>query len=87
MTWERGRPARIAGARRWWRGYMKDAPSHKPREVNGGPLLENIAEGKAVDIGKIPTPVWHEHDGCAFIGIFPFSYEELPQGKATCVRR
>src|SRR6266581_5634340 len=36
---------------RWWRGYMKGAPTHKPREVNGGPLLENIAEGKAVDIG------------------------------------
>ncbi len=53
---------------RWWRGYMKDAPTHKPREVNGGPLLENVSAGKAVDIGKIPTPVWHEHDGGAFIG-------------------
>jgi UbiD family decarboxylase len=53
---------------RWWRGYMKDAPTHKPREVNGGPLLENVSNGKAVDIGKIPTPVWHEHDGGAFIG-------------------
>src|SRR5258707_1498297 len=53
---------------RWWRGYMKDAPTHKPREVNGGPLLENVSAGKAVDIGKIPTPVWHEHDGGALIG-------------------
>src|SRR5215472_10736346 len=53
---------------RWWRDYMKDAPTHKPRQVNGGPLLENVSEGKAVDIDRIPTPVWHEHDGGAFIG-------------------
>ena len=33
---------------RWWRDYMKGAPTHKPREVNGGPLLENVSEGKAV---------------------------------------
>ena len=30
--------------------------------------MENIREGKEVDIGAIPTPVWHEHDGGAFIG-------------------
>ena len=38
------------------------------REVNGGPLLENVREGKDVDIEKIPTPVWHEQDGGPFIG-------------------
>ena len=26
------------------------------------------ADGKDVDIGVIPTPVWHEHDGGPFIG-------------------
>src|SRR5262249_56942969 len=40
----------------WWRGYMKDAPAHKPREVNGGPLLENVPPGEAVDIGRVPPP-------------------------------
>src|SRR6202521_472118 len=30
---------------RWWRNYMKNAPSFKPRQVNGGPLLENVHEG------------------------------------------
>src|SRR5262249_55999722 len=49
----------------WWRGYMKDAPAHKPREVNGGPLLENVCQGEAVDIGRIPTPVWHRQDRAA----------------------
>ena len=34
----------------WWRNYMKNAPSHQPRAVNGGPLLENVLEGKDVNI-------------------------------------
>src|ERR1700732_1545196 len=37
---------------RWWRNYMRDAPTFPPKQVNGGPLLENISEGKAVDIGR-----------------------------------
>jgi 4-hydroxy-3-polyprenylbenzoate decarboxylase len=52
----------------WWRDYMREKPSFEPREVNGGPLLENVTEGDAVDIGTIPTPKWHEHDGGPFIG-------------------
>jgi UbiD family decarboxylase len=52
----------------WWRTYMRDKPSHKPREVNGGPVLDNVLSGDAVNIEKIPTPVWHEHDGGPFIG-------------------
>ena len=52
----------------WWRSYMKAAPSFPPREVNGGPLLDNVLDGQAVNLEKIPTPVWHEHDGGAFIG-------------------
>ena len=53
---------------RWWRGYMGDAPVHAPRAVNGGPLLDNVSAGEAVDIGAIPAPKWHEHDGGHFIG-------------------
>jgi 4-hydroxy-3-polyprenylbenzoate decarboxylase len=53
---------------RYWRKYMKDAPSFEPVEVNGGPLLENVSEGDDIDITKIPTPRWHEHDGGYFIG-------------------
>jgi 4-hydroxy-3-polyprenylbenzoate decarboxylase len=47
---------------------MREAPSLPPREVNGGPLTDNVLEGGAVDLTKIPTPVWHEHDGGAYIG-------------------
>lgn len=53
---------------RWWQNYMKHAPCHEPRAVNGGPLLENVLEGKDVNIEKIPTPVWHESDGGPYIG-------------------
>ena len=52
----------------WWRNYMKKAPSREPNSVNGGPLLENLTEGKDVNIQSIPTPVWHERDGGPFIG-------------------
>jgi 4-hydroxy-3-polyprenylbenzoate decarboxylase len=30
--------------------------------------LDNVFKGKDVDIEKIPTPVWHEHDGGPYIG-------------------
>ena len=52
----------------WWRDYMKEAPMIEPTQVNGGPLLENVSQGAEVDITKIPTPKWHEHDGGHFIG-------------------
>ena len=52
----------------WWRDYMKDAPTHPPAEVNGGPLLDNLSEGEDIDITAIPTPIWHEHDGGHYIG-------------------
>ena len=52
----------------WWRKYMGDKPSIPPKQVNGGPILENIYEGDKVDITRIPTPKWHEGDGGPFIG-------------------
>ena len=52
----------------WWRNYFKNAPSKPTKAVNGGPLLDNVLEGKDVDIEKIPTPVWHELDGGPYIG-------------------
>src|SRR5262249_56224331 len=32
---------------RWWRNYMRDAPTFAPRPVNGGPPLANLHEGTA----------------------------------------
>ena len=53
---------------RYWRDYMKQSPSIPPTVVNGGAVMENFSEGADIDIGKIPTPKWHEHDGGHFIG-------------------
>ena len=53
---------------KWWRHYLGDAPNHEPVEVNGGPLVENVTEGEAVNIQNLPSPKWHEHDGGNFIG-------------------
>ncbi|HTH98418.1 MAG TPA: UbiD family decarboxylase [Stellaceae bacterium] len=52
----------------WWRTYMRDAPMKPVKEINGGPINENVFTGGEVNIQKIPTPVWHEHDGGPFIG-------------------
>jgi 4-hydroxy-3-polyprenylbenzoate decarboxylase len=39
-----------------------------PAIVKDAAFLENSLSGDAVDLGRIPAPVWHRHDGGAFIG-------------------
>src|ERR1051325_9272840 len=46
----------------YWRKYMKEARSVAPIKVKSGPLMENVKSGKDIDIQRIPTPRWHEHD-------------------------
>src|SRR5262249_57586241 len=53
---------------RHWRNYMKNPEVIPPVTVESGPLMENVATGTDVDILKIPTPKWHEHDGGRYIG-------------------
>jgi 4-hydroxy-3-polyprenylbenzoate decarboxylase len=53
---------------RFWRDYMKQAKTISPVTVKSGPLLENSYRGAEVDLLKIPTPRWHEHDGGYYIG-------------------
>src|ERR1700731_3816166 len=53
---------------RYWRNYMKNPETIPPVTVDGGPLMENVASGADIDILKIPTPKWHEHDGGHYIG-------------------
>ena len=53
----------------WWRELHAGTRRRiRRRSVNGGPLLDNVFEGKDVNIQSIPTPVWHERDGGPFIG-------------------
>jgi len=51
-----------------WRKYMKNQPSIPPVTVNGGPVLDNVAQGDDIDLTQFPTPRWHELDGGYYIG-------------------
>jgi UbiD family decarboxylase len=53
---------------RWWRRYMKEAKAIPPVTVPSGAVMENVVEGKDIDLFKIPVPKWHEHDGGFYIG-------------------
>ncbi len=54
---------------RFWRervkGGVKPVP---PVEVKSGPVLENVHQGKDVDLYEFPVPKWHELDGGRYIG-------------------
>src|SRR5207248_2521600 len=50
--------------------FIKDIKRHitevnyiKPEVVKDAPVLENVFEGKDIDMWKFPTPKWHELDG------------------------
>jgi 3-polyprenyl-4-hydroxybenzoate decarboxylase len=51
-----------------WREKLRDFKAIPPRTVSTGPVLENVMEGDAVDLGAFPTPLWHAHDGGRYIG-------------------
>jgi UbiD family decarboxylase len=51
-----------------WRRYMKEAKTIPPKEVKTGALLENVREGKDINLFDIPVPRWHELDGGYYIG-------------------
>jgi UbiD family decarboxylase len=46
-------------------GRLRPIP---PEVVRGGPILENVLTGDAIDLFKFPTPKWHENDGGRYIG-------------------
>ena len=60
-----GLPRELAGVKllNAWREKLRDFKPMPPRTVSDGPVLENVMEGDAVDLGAFPTPLWHEHDG------------------------
>ena len=42
---------------------LKNRDGIPPKIVKNGPILENIQEGKDVDVTLFPSPLWHEKDG------------------------
>ncbi len=51
-----------------YRERMRNVAYIPPVEVQSSPLLENVLEGKAVDVFKLPVPIHHELDGGRYIG-------------------
>ncbi len=50
------------------REWDKKLGEYSPEVVNSGPVLENVFEGKSIDLFKFPTPKWNELDGGRYIG-------------------
>ena len=48
--------------------WEKAAPQFEPQVVTSGPVLENVVQGRDVDLTRFPAPKWHEHDGGRYIG-------------------
>ena len=51
-----------------WRKRLHDFKPVPPKTGTRGPLMENSVEGDDVDLGRFPTPLWHEKDGGRYIG-------------------
>ena len=51
-----------------WKEKSRQLEDLPPREVETGPVMENVVEGDKVDLEKFPAPKWHELDGGRYIG-------------------
>jgi 4-hydroxy-3-polyprenylbenzoate decarboxylase len=56
------------GLNAFWRRTLDGLKPIPPREVESGPILENVLEGDEVDLYRFPTPHWHAQDGGRYIG-------------------
>lgn len=48
--------------------WKNDASKYPVVEVDTGPVFENRFGAGEIDLTSLPCPVWHEHDGGAYIG-------------------
>ena len=51
-----------------WKKRLDNPKLIPPRIVDTGPLLENVFEGKDIDLLSLPAPHWHEGDGGRYLG-------------------
>ena len=51
-----------------WRRKIRHIAPIEANVVRDGPALENVREGKEINLWEFPTPRWHEHDGGRYIG-------------------
>ena len=51
-----------------WKERLNQPQLIPPKSVESGPLLENVFEGKQIDLLSLPVPHWHEEDGGRYLG-------------------
>src|ERR1043166_5832811 len=51
-----------------WMDKRKSLKPFAPIAVQEAAFLQHSIRGKDVDLAKFPAPIWHRHDGGAFIG-------------------
>jgi 4-hydroxy-3-polyprenylbenzoate decarboxylase len=51
-----------------WRERSRGLQLTPVRVVPDGPVFENVSRGADIDLGRFPTPLWHEDDGGRFLG-------------------
>jgi 4-hydroxy-3-polyprenylbenzoate decarboxylase len=49
-------------------GWEAGAADHPAREVDSGPVMQNVLAKDDINFLRFPSPVWHEHDGGPYIG-------------------
>ena len=52
---------------KYWKNKLKQVSPIPPRQVESGPIKENVLTGDEVDLTKLPWPKWHQRDGGAYI--------------------
>ena len=50
------------------RQRLEHPRSIPPKVVKTGPVMENVMEGKDIDLLSLPVPRWHEDDGGRYLG-------------------
>jgi len=61
-----------------WRERLNHPRLIPPRVVDSGPLLENVFQGKDIDLLSLPVPHWHEDDGGRYLGTADVSITRDP---------
>jgi UbiD family decarboxylase len=51
-----------------WKERLNNQKFIPPRVVDSGPVMENVFEGKDIDLHSLPVPRWHEEDGGRYLG-------------------
>jgi UbiD family decarboxylase len=51
-----------------WKDRRTKLKMLPPIEVKNAPFMQNVQEGKNVDLGRFPVPTWHKKDGGPYIG-------------------